>query len=411
MGNSNTIITPAEIKKKAAQIWDSGKFLSAWCKCDNIFPLDITFGKVAGSSISDNFAKIRDGIWHLADSSKEKIGYGYSIEYKTVSHRQLGTQNIPNRIFIETEDDFLKLCGKKKQFDIFKEAYSLTKKELPEACEFIHEKPLLVIKHLSIWNKLIRICTYFKNNPNSNIYIRQIVIPGIDTKFIEANKKIISALLIYLNTGKPETEALSLSQHGFEKHLGLKYDEPLIRFRILDKDIFIKGLSDITLPLSQFSSLKINAEKIFITENKTNGLAFPMVKNSIVIFGLGYGIQSLKEVSWIKNCKVFYWGDIDTHGFSILSLTRNIISSCTSMLMDEETLHAHIESSVKEPLSKRFTGELSCLTNKEKALFDNLKNNSFGENLRIEQEFIRFDYLLEWLNKNNIYTQSPLVNK
>ena len=119
-----------------------------------------------------------------------------------------------------------------------------------------------------------------------------------------------------------------------------------------------------------------------------------MIKKSIVIFGLGYGIQSLKEIQWINNCEVFYWGDIDTHGFSILSLTRNIIPSCTSMLMDEETLNTHIQSCVKEPVTKRFTGELSFLTDKEKALFDNLKNNSFGENLRLEQELIRFDYLL-----------------
>lgn len=178
------MITPAEIKKKALKVWNSGKFLSAWCNYENIFPLDIPFGKIGGSN----------------NSSKEKIGYGYSMEYRTVSHRQLGRQNIPCRIFVETEDDFLKLCGKKKQFDVFKEAYSLTKKEFPEACGFMREKPLLVIENLSIWDKLIRVCTYFKNNNDPQIYIRQIVIPGIDTKFIEANKKIISALLIYLNT-------------------------------------------------------------------------------------------------------------------------------------------------------------------------------------------------------------------
>lgn len=135
-----------------------------------------------------------------------------------------------------------------------------------------------------------------------------------------------------------------------------------------------------------------------------------MIKKSIVIFGLGYGIQSLKEIQWINNCEVFYWGDIDTHGFSILSIARNFIPLCTSMLMDEETLVAHMQSCVKEPASKKFTGELSCLSDKEKTLFDKLKNNSFGENLRLEQELIRFDYLLEWLKKNNIYTQSLFVN-
>lgn len=391
------MITPAEIKKKALKLWESGSFISAWCEGKNIFPINIPFGKRGGSSISDNFIGTRESITALADSSKDKTGSGYSIEYKTVSHRQLGRQNIPCRIFIETEDNFLKLCGKKKEFDNFKNAYIHTKKEFPGLCRFMQHKPLQVIDNLSIWEKLIRVCLYFINNREPGIYIRQIVIPGVDTKFIELNKKIIADILIFLDSGGWGSDPVSLSNHGFEKRFGLLFDQPLIRFRILDKDLYINGLSDITLPLSQFSSLDINAEKIFITENKINGLTFPLVSRSIVIFGMGYGIQSLKDAHWIKKRPVFYWGDIDTHGFSILSLVRNIFPGCRSMLMDEETLKAHIQNCVKEPDSKRFTGELSNLHEKEKNLYEKLKSNTIGKNLRLEQELIGFDYLERWL--------------
>lgn len=399
------MITPAEIKMKALKLWDSGKFLSAWCGGEDIFPLDIPFGKAGGSSISDNFVETRESMASLADSSKARTGFGYSIEYKTVLHRQLGRQNIPHRLFFETEDDFLKLCGKKRQFNDFKEAYSLTQKELPALCGFMREKPFQIIENLHVWDRVIRVCLYFENNPEPEVYIRQIVIQGIDTKFIEANKKIIADILIYLHPERYGTAPVSLSHHGFEKRFSLLFDEPLIRFRILDEDLFINGLSDINVPLSQFSSADIKAERIFITENKINGLAFPMINKSIVIFGLGYGIQSFKEMPWINNREVFYWGDIDTHGFSILSKTRNIIPECKSMLMDENTLNAHITSCVKETDSKRFTGELSCLSEKEKALFEKLKSNTFGENIRLEQELIGFDYLLEWLRGMGIKEQ------
>jgi len=43
-----------------------------------------------------------------------------------------------------------------------------------------------------------------------------------------------------------------------------------IFYRILDKDLYINGLSDIAIPVSHFSSLDPSAEKIFITENKIN---------------------------------------------------------------------------------------------------------------------------------------------
>ena len=396
------MITPVEIKKRALKLWESGSFISAWCGNDNIFPVNIPFGKSGGSTISDNFIETRGSIAALADSSKDKTGSGYSIEYRTVSHRQLGRQNIPCRIFIETENDFLKLCGKKKEFDDFKKAYAHSKEKIPGLCRFMQDKPMQVIDNLSIWDKLIQVCLYFINNRKSGLYIRQIVIPGIDTKFIEANKRIIADILISLDPGGWGSDPLPLSNHGFEKRFGLLFDEPLIRFRILDKDLFINSISDMTIPLSQFSSLDMKADKIFITENKINGLTFPMVKKGIVIFGLGYGIQSLKKIPWIKNCQVFYWGDIDTHGFSILSMVRSIFPGCRSMLMDEETLNTHIQSCVREPDSKRFTGELSCLSEKEKDLFEKLKNNTFGENLRLEQELVGFDYLEKWFSKEGI---------
>lgn len=396
------MITPAEIKKKVLRLWDSGRFISAWCCNKNIFPVNISFGKTGGSTISENFIDTRNSISVLSDSAKDKTGSGYSIEYKTVSHRQLGRQNIPCRIFIETEDDFLKLCGKKKEFDNFRKAYVHTQEKIPHLCRFMQDKPMQVIDNLSIWDKLIPVCLYFINNPKPGLYIRQIVIPGIDTKFIEANKKIIADILIYLDPVGWGSDPIPLSNHGFEKHFGLLFDEPLIRFRILDRDLFINDISDLTLPLSQFSSIDIKAEIIFITENKINGLAFPMTKKSIVIFGLGYGIQALRQIPWMQNRQVFYWGDIDTHGFSILSTTKNILPGCRSMLMDEETLNAHMQSCVREPDSKRFTGELSFLNEEEKAFFEKLKSNNFGENLRLEQELVGFDYLKKWLSDEGL---------
>jgi hypothetical protein len=391
------MITPEEIKRKTFRIWNSGRFLQAWCSGENLFPMDIPFGKIGGSSISDNYADTAGAIEKLAGSSKAKTLKGYSVEYKPVSHRQLGKQNIPERIFIETAEDFLKLCGKADDFKVFKELYSKTESTLHSLTLFISNNPLVILDYKFEWLKLLDVCLYFLEHPEPSIYIRQIVIPGVNTKFIESNKKIISDLLIFLDRERYSTPFPGFAHNGFERYFGLLYDEPLIRFRILDEKYFIQGLSDITLPLSQFSGLNILAENIFITENKINGLSFPMVKNSIVIFGLGYGIQSLKDIQWIRDRRIYYWGDIDTHGFSILSMTRGIFPQCRSLLMDEQTLTAHLHCCVEEPDSKRFTGELSYLEPEEIRLFENLKGNRFGKNLRLEQELIGFDYLIEVL--------------
>ncbi len=89
------------------------------------------------------------------------------------------------------------------------------------------------------WEKLLTICEYFIANPRPGQYIRQLNIHGIDTKFIEQHKPVLAELL---DTVLPET-AVNAMHKRFEQRFGLKYDEPLIRFRILDTRLTIAGLS------------------------------------------------------------------------------------------------------------------------------------------------------------------------
>jgi hypothetical protein len=189
-----------------------------------------------------------------------------------------------------------------------------------------------------------------------------------------------------------------LARHGFERRYGLKYEEPLIRFRMLDPAVGdFQGLSDITVPLSQFQQLKPDCRRVFITENKINGLSFPPLAASIVIFGLGYGISSLKDVVWLNEKSIFYWGDIDTHGFAILSQLRRYFPQTRSLLMDRDTLMRFRALWVKETDSMRFTGVLPNLSPEEQALYCLLRDNELGPGVRLEQERISYEFLLNRL--------------
>ena len=64
----------------------------------------------------------------------------------------------------------------------------------------------------------------------------------------------------------------------------------------------------------EFAQLNRPVERVFVTENEINGLAFPPCPGSIVIFGLGYGLDRLADIAWLERTQVWYWGDIDTHG-------------------------------------------------------------------------------------------------
>ena len=178
---------------------------------------------------------------------------------------------------------------------------------------------------------------------------------------------------------------------SFETRYGLRSKPALIRFRILDEATAIAGLTDLTVPVSQFAALASRPRRVFITENEVNGLAFPALADSIVIFGLGYGLGLLASVPWLQTREVHYWGDIDTHGFTMLDALRAHLPHAYSLLMDRETLHAHWPHRSREPAP--YIGDLERLTPTEKALYDDLRYDRLGDRVRLEQERIAFGWL------------------
>jgi hypothetical protein len=88
---------------------------------------------------------------------------------------------------------------------------------------------------------------------------------------------------------------------------------------------------------------------------------------------------------------VFYWGDIDTHGFAILDSLRAFFPDARSFLMDRETLLAHQSLWGDEP--DRCDKDLPRLTAPEAALYAELRADSLGTHVRLEQERISFGYL------------------
>jgi hypothetical protein len=100
----------------------------------------------------------------------------------------------------------------------------------------------------------------------------------------------------------------------------------------------------------------------------------------------------------LNDCAIFYWGDIDTHGFVILDQLRSHFAHVESFLMDRETLQAH--SAMWGSEDQPFTADLHRLTSTERALFDDLRDNRIRPKLRLEQEHVAFGWLLSKMVKD-----------
>jgi hypothetical protein len=335
------MISPYELRRKVQRIWDSGKFLKSWLKGIDPFPMEIRFGSPSGRRLSHDFNDVRDWIAGLQrDSKGDGGGRGYMIEYRTVEDRRLGRQEIPCMISFEGVDDWLSYIGREKDFADFKALAEQTERRIPGLTSFLEESPLKALDNRSDWSTLLTVCEWFIAHPSPDLYLRQLDIKGVDTKFIETRKGILTELLRICLVQEADPD-ITVRRNSLERRFGLRYDQPVIRLRILDRRYYIAGLSDLGLPLSDLAAWDLGVKTVFITENKINGLAFPDVEDALIIFGLGYGVEAVSEIGWLRDKAVWYWGDIDTHGFAILSQTRGYLPRTRSLLMDHETFFLH----------------------------------------------------------------------
>jgi hypothetical protein len=392
-------INPKTIKERAEKIWQRGDLHKAYLENNLLFPLVIPLANFSAKELLSEFSQVQNVLSVLRQDSQK---HGYLIQNKAINHRQLGEQKIPSAIEFSDELVFLRYLGKAQEFSQFKILVTHTLQQYPILQDWLIRYPFKMMGFANNWDKLLSVCDYFIHHLRPNCYLRQLDIVGVDSKFIEQHKSILSELFeqVLPETARDLT-VTGLSNHGFERRYGLRYELPQVRLRILDKNLAICGLTDLTLTLNEFNQLDLPIITVFITENKMNGLAFPDFPQAIVIFGLGYAVDLLAEARCLKTARIYYWGDLDTHGFAILSRMRRYFSHTQSLLMNQETLQAFEHLWVQEPENNAVTYELQNLTASEQGLFQWLKQRPVQEKVRLEQERISYIYLLNTLKNLN----------
>jgi hypothetical protein len=382
------MITPDEIKKQASKWWKS--FLQSYISDEPFFPKRIDrIGKVRPADVTSQFEIIQLQIEQLYSQSKSRTGSGYIVKTDRQNFRRTGTHELPEFIEFETQDDYISFIGKKKEWQTFLKNYKLVTETIPSLQEWSFNNCLWLCEPGINWVDIMKVCQYFKQKPIPNLYLRELPV-NVHTKFIERNQPVIREMLDFLIP-----EHINRDEKYFEKRFNLKYAEPQVRFKILDKEIsqnLFSGIDDLAIPVSQFEILNLPIKKVLIVENKTTlytTLTLPKMDSTIAIFGSGYNVYNLKNIKWFTNLELLYWGDIDVQGFEILSQFRNYFSQTKSVLMDKQTFDKFFEDD-KGTLTTIST-KLN-LTSEEQQLYNILRT----KNWRLEQEKIPFYYVNEY---------------
>lgn len=387
---TNVWSTPSDIRSQLQRKWDGGQILAAMIHGEPLFPLRIPLKYPTAEATGNQFNEVRQWIATLSRHCKGETGSDFNLEWRETRHRQLGKNRLPVAAIIESEQDALTIIGKQKQARQFKTLANTTIVAFPKLKDWLQKRPLKALKHAHDWPQLLNVLQWLSHHPRPDIYLRQIDLPDIHTKFIERHKSLLIELLdIILPDDTINFEATGVKR--FEQRYGFRSKPAQLRFRLLAPNNTLQGLTDLMVPAQELTRLRLPVTTVFITENDINGLAFPCIADSMVIFGLGYGLQTLNEISWLNDKAIYYWGDIDTHGFAMLDQIRQYFPHTESLLMNKETLLAH------QPLwgeeDKPTSRDLHNLKPHEMELYREIINNRYRKNLRLEQERIGFSWL------------------
>ncbi len=399
----------ADLLAHLQRLWARGDFLrvlvdeaEAEAEAQFLFPLRIKLKSPASSELAERFDAVRNWIAELVAIPH------IEIEWREVQHRVVGAQRVPQAMVLPDVDSASALLGKRRELARFAALLAQTRQSQRAILPWLAKRPLQALELAAEWERLLAVVGWLQQHPRPGIYLRQVDIAGIDSKFIEAQRAVLAE---WLDLALPSA-AIDASQIGITR-FAARYgflDKPLrIRWRSLDAGLALLPLlpplpalrqgegdggmclPDVTLDAASFARLALPITRVFITENETNFLALPEVNNAIVIFGAGYGWQALAQAQWLHRCTIHYWGDIDTHGFAILDSLRSHFAHVESFLMDMDTLLAHESLWGVEvtPVSH----DLPRLTANERQVYDALRDNRIRPGLRLEQERIGFEWV------------------
>ncbi|MGA2766070.1 MAG: DUF3322 domain-containing protein [Spirochaetia bacterium] len=334
------MIGPDKIRHVAKKRYKD--YLRCLVEGTDIFPVEIRFSKVKPGEAAERFASLREEIAALRAGSAEGGKNSYHVEWSARSDRLAGSQSFPSQIYFPDAACLLGLIDKEEEVGRFKADLELLRHSFPELMPWAARHPDRIVSCAGEWERIVSVLRWFVEHPRPSVFLREI--PAVeDTKFVERNKALLRDLLdIALPVGAADPSA-----SGFEERFGLRRIEQSVRLRLLDLAISNKrlsGVQDLSVPVSELAKLAFpELETLIVVENKASFsglelfLTLPALKRAAAIFGSGFAAQSLRGCRWMADRRLFYWGDIDTHGFRILAGLREAFPRIKSVLMDEGT--------------------------------------------------------------------------
>ncbi len=390
----NHFATPADIASSAKRKIRSVVKADVAGSVDELFPMPVRAKLKVSSGAKPSLQEFAAATQKLVAGSKAKTGAGYTLKLVRRTSRAYGEQNFPDKITIDTLDDFIAItkCGQTLRRTRF--VCDAVRSRLPRLAEWLIAHAGKLERLADIVNDLIAVCEALVNRPMPDCYLRELNVP-VDTKFIEKHEAVLKQWLDILLPAS----AIDVGETKFARRYGLRDGRPHHLIRLLDHRLMAElsfPCDELSLPMRELAKLPLRDIDAIIVENRTTLLTLPLMSRTVALGGVGDSVTRLRDVTWLHECNtLFYWGDLDVDGFRILSNLRHLFPTVISVLMDEGTFDSHRDQAVEG--NGRTYDNVVNLNPQEHDLMLRLGR----DNLRIEQECIRHSFVRDRLSNQS----------
>lgn len=381
---------PEQLVSVLRRRWDTGSYLRAYATKQPWQPVSLP---VKGPAAEDLLDRLDDCRAWLARFERDAARW--TVTYKEVRGRQLGTNRIPARATVDSFEQLCRILGTEADVKALDCLLDATHSAVPALEDWVCSHPMLALSNASSWEQALDTVQWIADHETSRTYLRQIDVDGVDTKFVEEHRKLLDQLLTVVLPIERIDDGPAATT--FVRRFRFLDKPSYTRFRVLDPSIKAGswGFSEMSLRSDELAQRDPGAATVFIVENEVTYLAFPPTPDAIVVFGSGFALGGVAALPWLEHREVVYWGDIDTHGFDILNRLRSRLPRVRSILMDRDTFLGHSRQWVTEPSPT--TRVMDHLGPGEAVLYRDLVEGTYGRSLRLEQERVRFSVLTEAL--------------
>ena len=116
----------------------------------------------------------------------------------------------------------------------FRRLVDRTRARRPVLLGWVAKRPLRALELAGDWPRLLDVVGWLEDHPRPGVYLRQMDVPGVHSKFVEAHRGVLGELLDLALPPESIDAGAPAGVAGFSRRYGFREKPERIRFRVLD---------------------------------------------------------------------------------------------------------------------------------------------------------------------------------